>query len=93
MEFSRQEYESGLQLPSQGDLHDPGIEPSSLESPTLAGRFFTTSTTWEALVFSSYWVTRLLRKPQRPFLTFVWFLLAPGSLFGATLSYPTNGGM
>jgi len=25
-EFSRQEYQSGLPLPSPGDLHDPGIE-------------------------------------------------------------------
>ena len=28
-----------------GDLPDPGIEPVSLMSPTLAGEFFTTSTT------------------------------------------------
>ena len=27
----------------------PGIEPASLTSPALAGGFFTTSTTWEAL--------------------------------------------
>ena len=27
---------------------DPGIEPMSLITPTLAGGFFTTSTTWEA---------------------------------------------
>ena len=32
MEFSRQEYWSGLPFPSPGDLPDPGIEP---ESPTL----------------------------------------------------------
>ena len=25
----------------RGDLPDPGIEPASLESPALAGRFFT----------------------------------------------------
>ena len=31
-----------------GDLPNPGIEPMSLLSPALAGRFFTTSTTWEA---------------------------------------------
>ena len=30
--FSRQEYWSGLSLPSPGDLPDPGIEPGS---PTL----------------------------------------------------------
>ena len=29
MEFSRQEYWSGLPLPSPGDLPDPGIEPWS----------------------------------------------------------------
>ena len=30
MEFSRQEYWSGLTFPSPGDLLDPGIEPGSL---------------------------------------------------------------
>ena len=29
--FSRQEYWSGLPLPSPGDFPDPGIEPTSLE--------------------------------------------------------------
>ena len=28
MEFSRQEYWSGLPFPSPGDLPDPGIEPT-----------------------------------------------------------------
>ena len=32
MDFSRQEYWSGLPFPSPGDLPDPGIEP---RSPTL----------------------------------------------------------
>ena len=32
MEFSRQEYRSGLPFPSPGDLPNPGIEP---RSPTL----------------------------------------------------------
>ena len=35
MEFSRQEYWSGLPFPSPGDLPDLGIEPVSLTSPTL----------------------------------------------------------
>ena len=30
MEFSRQEYWSGLPFPSPGDLSDPGIKPRSL---------------------------------------------------------------
>ena len=46
--FSRQEYWSGLPLPSPGDIPNPGIKPASLMSPALAGRFFTTSATWEA---------------------------------------------
>ena len=42
MEFSRQEYWSGLPFPSPiGDLPNLGIEPSSLTSPALAGGFFT----------------------------------------------------
>ena len=40
MEFSRQEYWSGLPFPTPRDLPKPGIEPVSLASPTLAGRFF-----------------------------------------------------
>ena len=46
--FSRQENWSGLPCPSPGDLPDPGIEPATLRSPELAGRYFTTSATWEA---------------------------------------------
>ena len=49
MEFSRQEYWSGLPFPP-GDLSHPGIEPISLMSPALAGGFFITSATWEALI-------------------------------------------
>ena len=48
MGFSRQEYWSGLPCPSPGDLPDAGIEPASLVSPDLAGKFFTASATWEA---------------------------------------------
>ena len=39
MEFSRQEYWSGLPFPLSGDLSDTRIEPTS---PASAGRFFTT---------------------------------------------------
>ena len=46
--FSRQEYWSGLPFLSPGYLPDPGIEPTFLVSPALAGEFFITSTTWEA---------------------------------------------
>ena len=50
MEFSRQEYWSELTCPRSGDLPDPGIKPTYLMSPALAGGFFTTSDTWEALL-------------------------------------------
>ena len=43
MEFSKQEYWSGLPFPTPGDLPDPGIQPASLVSPALAGGFFTTA--------------------------------------------------
>ena len=37
MGFSKQEDSSGLPCPSPWDLPDPGIEPTSLTSPALAG--------------------------------------------------------
>ena len=45
MEFSSQEYWSGLPFPTPGNP-DLRIEPTSSASPALKGRFFTTSTTW-----------------------------------------------
>ena len=42
MEFSRQEYQSGLPFPTPGDLSHLEIDPVSLESPAFAGGFFTT---------------------------------------------------
>ena len=48
MGFSRQEHWSGLPCPPPGNLPNPGVEPSSLTSPALVGRFFTTSATWGA---------------------------------------------
>ena len=47
MGFSRQEHWSGSPCLSPGDLLDPGIEPPSLMSPSLAGGFFTTKATWD----------------------------------------------
>ena len=49
MGFSRQEYRSGLPYPPPGDLSDPGTEGMPLTAPALAGGFFTTGATWEAL--------------------------------------------
>ena len=54
MGFSRQEYWSVFPSPSPEDLPNPGIKLPSLVSPALAGRFFTTSTTWEALAICKH---------------------------------------
>ena len=49
MGFSRQEHWTELPCSPPHDVSNPGNEPASLTSPTLAGGFFTTSATWEAL--------------------------------------------
>ena len=43
LEFSKQEYWSGLPFPPPKDLPDPGIKPVSPASHALAGRLFTTT--------------------------------------------------
>ena len=43
-------YWSGLPFLHLVDLPNPRTEPASLESPALAGGFFTTSATWEAIL-------------------------------------------
>ena len=40
-----------IAMPPLEDLSNPGIESASLTSPALAGKFFTTSPTWEAHVW------------------------------------------
>ena len=45
--FSRQEHWNGLLCPSPRELPDSGIKPASFLSPASAGKFFTTSATWE----------------------------------------------
>ena len=47
MGFSKQEYCSGLPFPSARDLHDPGMEPTSLMFLALTGGFFKTSAPWK----------------------------------------------
>ena len=56
MGLSRQEYCSGLLSSPPGDLSDPGIEPTSLMSPVLAGGFFTTTAICSIAKFFS-WVS------------------------------------
>ena len=60
MGFSRKEYWSGLPCPSPGESSQPRdqtcvsffffFKPVFLMSPALAGGFFTTGATWEALI-------------------------------------------
>ena len=52
MEFSRQEYLSGVPFPTPGELPKSGIKPESLPFPELAGGFFTTSATSEAHTYT-----------------------------------------
>ena len=47
--FSRQECWSGFLFHSPEGLPSPRMEPLPFASPLLTGKFFTTSTTWEAL--------------------------------------------
>ena len=54
MEFSWQEYWSGLLFPSAGDLPNPGIKPKSPTSPALQADFLLLShrgsSTWELII-------------------------------------------
>ena len=57
MGFPKQEYWSGLPLPSPRDLLDPGIEPTS---PASAGGFFTARATWETPTHRLYIFKKIL---------------------------------
>ena len=48
MWFPRQQNWSGSPCPPPVDSPNPGMEPMSLTSTAMAGRFFTARTTWEA---------------------------------------------
>ena len=62
--FSRQEHWSGLPGSPPGDLPNPGIKPSSLLSPALAGGFFTTSITWGSQIENCIHVKTLTGFPS-----------------------------
>ena len=66
MGFSRQRYWSGLPFPPPGDFSDPGTEPTSLMSPALAGRFFTTSATWDSACCCRCKVTSVVSNSVQP---------------------------
>ena len=75
MEFSREEYWSGLLFPTPGDLLDLQIEPASLASSTLAGGFFFFLTT-APLRISTYQNTNY----YYVYCYFFFHLLVPGVL-------------
>ena len=54
MGFSRQEYCSGLHALLQGIFLTQGLNLCLLTSPALAGSFFITSATWEALGYRAH---------------------------------------
>ena len=68
MEFSRQEYWNGLSCPPPGDFPTPGIEPTSLVSPALAGGFFYTeppgnpSMVWTTSLSNSHTPSQYFRR-------------------------------
>ena len=79
MGFSRWEYWSGLPFPSPGDLPDPGIEPTSLKSLALEGRFFITSATWESHVYIHIYICK--RRAENS-LTVQWVRLCTSTAGG-----------
>ena len=68
MEFPRQEYWSELPFPTPGDLPNSGIKHVSLASPALAGGFFTTSITWEVILYivCTYFIPNVPVYPPTP---------------------------
>ena len=67
-----QGYWSGLPCPPPGDLPDLAIKPESLMSPALAGGFFTTNATWEAL----YVINTINKNNSLPF-SCLWQICCP----------------
>ena len=57
----QREYWSGFPCPSPGDHPDPGIEPTFLMSPAVAGRFLATSATQEVSDVQEQFITNWKR--------------------------------
>ena len=55
-----------MPFPTPGTLPNPGIQPTSLVSPALAGRFFNICATWEAPYYLDYIYKKPISK-QVPF--------------------------
>ena len=94
MEFSRQEFWSGLPCPSPRDLPDPEMKPVS---PALAGIFFTTEPPGKPSVMANvskylkvHGVRRRERKKHIPMLVKVQLGPLNGCMNGATLDSATT---
>ena len=85
MEFSRQEYCSGLPFPSPGDLFDPGITPMTHLFPALAGRFFTTVPLGNPTVLSKF-----LKQNLNTLCTFKFQLTGFSTYTGPDSHYPSH---
>ena len=83
MEFSRQEYCSGLLFPSSGELPNPGIKPGS---PALQADFFQTiCATWEAL-----WIAHNLvgvSRSEKPLKYIIMYISWRGTKTAPRLNY------
>ena len=87
--FPRQEYWSGSPCPPPEDLPSPGIEPTCLTSPALAGGFFTTESPGRTLKVYS-WMLKIV-------FTLCLISASPGEENGNPLPYsclenPMDGG-
>ena len=67
--FPRQEYWSGLPFTSPGDLPNPGIK---LESPALAGVFFSTEPPTQLNEYSGEILEYILSSTELRTLTYKW---------------------
>ena len=98
MEFSRQEYWSGLLFPTPGHHPNPGIEPVSFTSPVLACVFFTTAPSGEPAFSHFPSGNHLLAFPMTPLFICLYFffcvfiyLFFICSEFSHTLEWNSHG--
>ena len=75
MEFSRQEYWSGLPFPTTGDRADLGTVTASLASPALAGRFLTAAPSGKPLFFFTFHLIFFFSFSFLLYLLYLFFLM------------------
>ena len=85
MDFSRQEYWSGLPFPSPRDLPLPGIKPATLVSPALAGGFCTTASPGKIIQILIIGAFRLEKKSN--WWNKYWLISLEGMMLKLKLQY------